>query len=202
MKIGIVDSGGANLASIQFALDRIGSQSFVSSKVDQLIKADKLLLPGVGAAKKAMQTLHLHGLVEFLQTSQQPILGICLGMQLLFEDSEEGQVKCLGLLPGKVRSIPTKPGYSIPHMGWNQLNIIKSDCITKNIPQNSYVYFVHSYYAGVSSNCIASTDYNINMSAIVGTQGVWGCQFHPERSGVIGAKILENFCKYTERRDK
>lgn len=202
MKIGIVDSGGANLASIQFALDRIGSQSFVSSDVDQLIKADKLLLPGVGAAKKAMQTLHRHGLIEFLQTSPQPILGICLGMQLLFEDSEEGHVECLGLLPGKVKSIPTELGYSIPHMGWNQLNIIKSNCITKNIPQNSYVYFVHSYYAGVSSNCIASTDYNINMSAIVGIQGVWGCQFHPERSGVVGAKILENFCKYTERRSK
>ena len=131
MKIGIVDSGGANLASIQFALDRIGSQSFVSSRADQLIKADKLLLPGVGAAKKAMQTLNRHGLIEFLQTSQQPILGICLGMQLLFEDSEEGHVECLGLLPGKVKSIPTKPGFSIPHMGWNQLNIIKSDCITK-----------------------------------------------------------------------
>ena len=166
MKIGIVDSGGANLASIQFALDRIGSQSFVSSDAKQLIKADKLLLPGVGAAKKAMQTLNRHGLIEFLQTSPQPILGICLGMQLLFEDSEEGHVECLGLLPGKVKSIPTELGYSIPHMGWNQLNIIKSDCITKYIPQNSYVYFVHSYYAGVSSNCIASTDYNINMSAI------------------------------------
>ena len=102
MKIGIVDSGGANLASIQFALDRIGSQSFVSSRADQLIKADKLLLPGVGAAKKAMQTLKRHGLIEFLRTSQQPILGICLGMQLLFEDSEEGHVECLGLLPGKV----------------------------------------------------------------------------------------------------
>ena len=202
MKIGIVDSGGANLASIQFALDRIGSQSFVSSKVDQLIKADKLLLPGVGAAKKAMQTLHTLGLVKFLQTSQQPILGICLGMQLLFEDSEEGQVECLGLLPGKVKSIPVKRGYSIPHMGWNQLDILKPNPITNNIPQNSYVYFVHSYYAELSSCCIASTDYHINMSAIVATQGVWGCQFHPERSGVIGAKILQNFCQYTERRNK
>ena len=202
MTIGIVDSGGANLASIQFALDRVGSQSFVSSRVDQLSKAEKLLLPGVGAAQKAMQNLHLHGLVEFLKKTNQPILGICLGMQLLFEDSEEGQVNCLGLLPGKIRSIPVKRNFSIPHMGWNQLTIVKPNAITENIPQKSYVYFVHSYYAEISSNCLASTDYHIEMAAIVGKPGIWGCQFHPERSGPIGSKILENFCKYTERRLK
>ena len=109
-------------------------------------------------------------------------------------------MECLGLLPGKVKSIPVKRGYNIPHMGWNQLDILKPNSITNNIPQNSYVYFVHSYYAELSSCCIASTDYHINMSAIVATQGVWGCQFHPERSGVIGAKILENFCQYTEKK--
>ena len=200
MQIGIVDNGGANLASIQFALDRVGACSFVSSEADELNKAHKLLLPGVGAALKAMHNLRDHGLVEFLQSSTQPLLGICLGMQLLFEFSEEGQVDCLGLLPGTIRSIPQKKGYSIPHMGWNQLQILRSSSLTQGIPQKSYVYFVHSYYAELSESCIASTDYHLDMSAIVGKSGVWGCQFHPERSGSIGTKILENFCKNSERR--
>tara|TARA_Y100000589_G_scaffold234578_1_gene221976 strand:+ start:5166 stop:5774 length:609 start_codon:yes stop_codon:yes gene_type:complete len=202
MQVGIVDSGGANIASIQFALDRVGAPSFVSNEVNKLKKAQKLILPGVGAAQKAMHNLRDHGLIEFLQNGTQPLLGICLGMQLLFEFSEEGQVDCLGLLPGKVLSIPDKKGYSIPHMGWNQLQVLRSSSITQGIPDQSYVYFVHSFYVEVSPACIASTDYHLDMAAIVGQYGVWGCQFHPERSGSIGTQILENFCKTNERREQ
>ena len=133
-----------------------------------------------------------------------PVLGVCVGMQIMAESSEEGQLQGLNWVPGKVLRFKSdnELPINIPHMGWNQLDILKPNPITNNIPQNSYVYFVHSYYAELSSCCIASTDYHINMSAIVATQGVWGCQFHPERSGVIGAKILQNFCQYTERRNK
>ena len=194
MNIGIVDSGGANLASIQFALGRIGSQSFVSSKVDQLIKADKLLLPGVGAAKKAMQTLHTHGLVKFLQTSQQPILGICLGMQLLFEDSEEGQVECLGLLPGKVKSIPVKRGYSIPHMGWNSINFVKESPLFFGI-QEPYFYFLHSYYFLPEKEeiTIGKTYSGNQFTSIFKYKNFYGTQFHPEKSHQNGIQFLKNF---------
>jgi len=201
MLIGIVDSGGANLASVQFAIQRAGFNSFLSADQATLEKADKLILPGVGAASLAMNNLQKKKLVDFLRNTNQPIMGICLGMQLLFEHSEEGNVDCLGLIPGKVKSIPKDDNFSIPHMGWNQLNQLNDCSLLRGIPENSYVYFVHSYYAEVSQYTLASCEYNVEVSAIVGQMGIWGCQFHPEKSGEIGTQIIKNYCSSMEGRN-
>lgn len=201
MLIGIVDSGGANLASIQFAIQRAGFNSFLSADQAALEKADKLILPGVGAASLAMNNLQEKKLIDFLRNTNQPIMGICLGMQLLFEHSEEGNVNCLGLIPGKVKSIPKDDNFSIPHMGWNQLNQLNDCSLLRGIPENSYVYFVHSYYAEVSQYTLASCKYNVEVSAIVGQTGIWGCQFHPEKSGEIGTQIIKNYCSSKEGRN-
>lgn len=201
MLIGIVDSGGANLASVEFAVKRAGFESFLSADYKLLETADKLILPGVGAADKVMQNLQNKDLLSFLRNSGKPMLGICLGMQILFEYSEEGEVECLGLIPGQVRCIPKTENFSIPHMGWNQLTKLHQSPILEGLADNSHVYFVHSYYAEVSKYCLASTNYNIPMAAVVGRAEVWGCQFHPEKSGAVGTQILKNFCQNFESRN-
>lgn len=191
----IIDSGGANLASLQFALERLEAAAVVTNNPQDVVNAPRVILPGVGSAQDAMNRLHASGLAEVLPTLTQPVLGICLGMQLLFAHSEEGPTPCLGVVADTVRRLKSEPGRPVPHIGWNQLNLMRPDPLLENIAENDYVYFVHSYAAPVSSITLARTDYGAQVSAVVRQGNFWGTQFHPERSGTIGARILANFLR-------
>jgi glutamine amidotransferase len=191
----IIDSGGANLASLQFAFERLGARTQVSNDARTITSASRVILPGVGAAADAMQRLRNSGLAVLLASLTQPVLGICLGMQLLFQRSEEGSTDCLGILPESVRRLQPAPGLPVPHMGWNQLNLLRDDPLLEGIAPNDYVYFVHSYAAPVSAITLASADYGIPVSAIVRKGNFWGAQFHPERSAGTGARVLANFLR-------
>ena len=191
----IIDSGGANLASLQFALERLEAPAIVTSNPADVIGATRVILPGVGSAHDAMNRLRASGLAEVLPTLKQPVLGICLGMQLLFARSEEGPTQCLGVVDDTVRRLKAEPGRPVPHIGWNQLNLLRDDPLLENIAENDYVYFVHSYAARVSDVTLAATDYGAQVSAAVRRGNFWGTQFHPERSGKTGAKVLANFLR-------
>ena len=191
----IIDSGGANLASLQFAFERLGARTEVSSDAAVIAAAPRVSLPGVGAAADAMQRLRKSGIAALLPGLRQPVLGICLGMQLLFERSEEGSTQCLGILPETVRRLQPAPGLPVPHMGWNQLTPVREDPLLEGIAPDEYVYFVHSYAAPVCSVTLATTDYGIPVSAVVRKANFWGTQFHPERSAGTGARVLANFLR-------
>lgn len=191
----IIDSGGANLASLQFAFERLGASTQVTTDARTIIRAPRVVLPGVGAAGDAMQRLRHCGVAELLPTLEQPVLGICLGMQLLFSRSEEGSTQCLGILPETVRRLRPSPGLPVPHMGWNQLAPLREDPILTGIAKDDYVYFVHSYAVPVSEMTLATADYGIPVSAIVRKGNFWGAQFHPERSAATGARLLANFLR-------
>jgi imidazole glycerol-phosphate synthase subunit HisH len=191
----IIDSGGANLASLQFAFERLGASTVVTTDAKTITRAPRVVLPGVGAAADAMQRLRNTGVAELLPTLRQPVLGICLGMQLLFTRSEEGPTECLGILPETVRRLQPSPGLPVPHMGWNQLAPVRADPILAGIEPNEYVYFVHSYAAPASAVTLATTDYGIPVSAVVRQGNFWGAQFHPERSAGTGARLLANFLR-------
>jgi glutamine amidotransferase len=154
-----------------------------------------VVLPGVGAAANAMQRLKDSGVAAVLPTLKQPVLGICLGMQLLFRHSEEGDTECLGIIPETVRRLRPAPGLPVPHMGWNQLGGLREDPLLAGIGTNDYVYFVHSYAAQVSPLTLATADYGMAVSAVVRKDNFWGAQFHPERSGGTGARVLANFLR-------
>jgi imidazole glycerol-phosphate synthase subunit HisH len=189
----IIDSGGANLASLQFALGRLGAESCVTSRVDEILEAPRVLLPGVGSAPDAMQRLRATGLTEVLLNLTQPVLGICLGMQLLFASSDEGSTACLGVLDEDVRRIQRARGRPVPHMGWSRMQTLRPDPLTEGLEPTDYVYFVHSYAAPVNAATVASFEYGRAWSAVVQARNFWGVQFHPERSGRCGARILRNF---------
>ena len=191
----IIDSGGANLASLQFAFERLGARTQVSADVATIRSAPRVILPGVGAAANAMQRLHNSGVAALLPTLKQPVLGICLGMQLLFQHSEEGATDCLGIIPGMVRCLRPAPGLPVPHMGWNQLAALRDDPLLAGIRAGEYVYFVHGYAAAVSPHTLASTEYGTAVSAVVRKANFWGTQFHPERSAGAGARVLANFLR-------
>jgi glutamine amidotransferase len=191
----IIDSGGANLASLQFALERLDAHAIVSNDPQVVMQAPRVILPGVGSALDAMTRLRATGLHEVLPTLRNPVLGICLGMQLLFARSEEGPTECLGIIPDTVRRLKAEPGRPVPHMGWNQLAALRADPLLENIADNDYVYFVHGYAAPVSDVTLAATDYGSQLSAVVRRGNFWGTQFHPERSGPTGAKFLANFLR-------
>ena len=193
----IIDSGGANLASLQFALERLGAQAVVSSDAGEIAAAARVLLPGVGSAADAMQRLRRSGLAELLPTLRQPVLGICLGMQLLFERSAEGMTECLGILPGTARHLQAAPGRPVPHMGWNQLSDSRPDPLLAGIEPGEYFYFVHSYAVPASEVTLARVDYGEAVSAVVRRGNFWGTQFHPERSAGAGARLLGNFLRLT-----
>jgi len=190
--IAIVNSGGANLASVIFAIQRLERPYIFTADPDVISKASHVILPGVGAAGMAMKTLNDSELVECLQKLTQPVMGICLGMQLLFEHSEEGDVDLLKLLPARVKKFPDSD-LPVPHMGWNRLEIIQPNPLLKDMESNPYVYFVHSYYAPVGDYTAALTNYSTPFSSVVNRDNIFGCQFHPERSGKPGARILKNF---------
>lgn len=192
--IAVVDSGVANLASVMAALQRLGADAAVTSNADVLGAADRVILPGVGAAAAAMARLNANGLGARLRTLTQPLLGICLGMQLLFTGSEEnGGTEGLGVLEGIVRRLPVAPQIIVPHMGWNTLKIESPHPLLKGVDDGDFVYFVHSYAAGLAGHTLASCDHGTRFSAVVGQDNFFGCQFHPERSGAIGGKVLQNF---------
>jgi imidazole glycerol-phosphate synthase subunit HisH len=193
----IIDSGGANLASLQFALERLGARAVVSSDARTIAAAPRVLLPGVGSAADAMQRLRRSGLAELLPTLRQPVLGICLGMQLLFERSAEGTTECLGVLPGKVRRLEAAPGRPVPHMGWNQLTEPREDPLLEGIEPGAYFYFVHGYAVPTSDVTLAHVQYGEALSAAVRRGNFWGTQFHPERSAAAGARLLGNFLTLT-----
>jgi imidazole glycerol-phosphate synthase subunit HisH len=190
----IVDSG-ANLASLQYALERLGARAQVSQNPTTIATASHVVLPGVGAAADAMERLWRANLAGVLTLLTQPVLGICLGMQLLFRSSEEGPTECLGLLPDTVRRLEAAPGRPVPHMGWNQLEGRREDPLLEGLAAREYVYFVHSYAAPVSQHTLASTDYGVPLSAVIRRGNFWGTQFHPERSGRAGARVLANFLR-------
>ncbi|HEY0339286.1 MAG TPA: imidazole glycerol phosphate synthase subunit HisH [Steroidobacteraceae bacterium] len=191
----IIDSGGANLASLQFAFERLGARTHVTSDASEIASAARVVLPGVGAAANAMQRLRGCGVAALLPTLKQPVLGICLGMQLLFDHSEEGATDCLGILPATVRRLRPAPGLPVPHMGWNQLAPLRDDPILEGIAPGEYVYFVHSYAVPVATLTLATADYGIPVSALVRQGNFWGAQFHPERSAGTGARLLANFLR-------
>ena len=194
--IAIIDSGGANIASVTFALERCGATGTLTTDAEMIASADKVILPGVGAAPVAMAQLQKAGLVNCIRQLTQPVLGICLGMQLLFERSEEGDTALLGLIPGTVGAFQPAPGLSIPHMGWNWLlptTGAAANPLLKGIDDGAHVYFVHSYFAPVSGDTVAACRYGADFTALVAHGNFMGAQFHPERSGPIGARILQNF---------
>ena len=193
----IIDSGGANLASLQYALERLGARAAVSSDVREIAAAARVLLPGVGSAADAMQRLRRSGIAQLLPTLRQPVLGICLGMQLLFERSAEGTTECLGVLPGVVRRLQAAPQRPVPHMGWNQLTRLRQDPLLAGIEPGEYFYFVHSYAASAAPVTLADVDYGEAISAVVRRDNFWGTQFHPERSAAAGARLLGNFLALT-----
>ena len=191
----IIDSGGANLASLQFAFERLGAKTHVSANAAEIKSAPRVILPGVGSAADAMTRLRNNHVAELLPSLTQPVLGICLGMQLLFQRSEEGETDCLGILPDSVRRLQPMAGRPVPHMGWNQLSPVREDPLLDGIAPNDYVYFVHSFAVPVSDVTLASADYGVTLSAIVRRGNFWGTQFHPERSAGVGARVLANFLK-------
>jgi glutamine amidotransferase len=193
--IAVVDSGVANLASVMAALRRLGAEAEVTADAETIRKAERVILPGVGAAAAAMAQLRQKNLIETLRGLTQPMLGICLGMQLLFERSEEGEnTPCLGVLPGTVAILPASPATPVPHMGWNQLNVCaKVHPLLRGVAEGSYAYFVHSFAVPVTPLTIASANYGTDFTAVAARGNFMGCQFHPERSGEVGSLILRNF---------
>lgn len=194
-RVAIIDSGGANIASLQFALERLGVAAELTTDPAHLHRATHTILPGVGAAVDCMARLRSAGLIDTIRALPTPILGICVGMQLLFESSEEGDVPCLGMLPGRVQRFANRDGLPVPHMGWNQLEFSRSSPLLDGIAQGDYVYFVHSYAAPVTELTLASARYGQPFAAVVQRDNVYGAQFHPERSAQTGARLLLNFLR-------
>ncbi|MDC0102584.1 imidazole glycerol phosphate synthase subunit HisH [Alphaproteobacteria bacterium] len=191
--IAIIDSGGANIASVQFALERLGTESVLTKDVKIIQSADKVLLPGVGAAPIAMQNLAEYELIDCIRSLTQPVMGICLGMQLLFAVSPEGNTPLLGIFDADCETFTPAQGRSVPHMGWNRLSKQQDHPLLAGVDEGAHVYFVHSYFAPVTAQTIAATNYGDDFTAIVAENNFMGCQFHPEKSGLVGAQILRNF---------
>jgi len=190
MKLVIINYGAGNIKSIQFAFKRLGVDAVLSNNPEEIITADKIIFPGVGEASSAMAMLKSSGLDTLIPTLKQPVLGICLGMQLLCESTEEGNTKGLGIFKTHVKRFDNT--VKVPQMGWNVISNLKSN-LFNGIKENEYMYLVHSYYAEHCSQTIASTNYGINYTSALQHNNFYGVQFHPEKSSTAGAKILENF---------
>ena len=197
--IAIIDYDAGNIKSVEKALQKLGAEVIVTRDADEIRKAGKVILPGVGSFGDAMENLHSFGLVSVIKEvveSGKPFLGICLGLQLLFERSEESPgVEGLSILKGEVLRIPDGPGLKIPHMGWNSLDLHGEGRLFANVPQDSYMYFVHSYYLKAAEREIvkATTEYGVTIDASVEKGNVFACQFHPEKSSDMGMEILKSF---------
>lgn len=192
MAVAVVDSGGANISSVLHALRRLGAEPDFTADADTIRAADRVILPGVGAAGRAMDVLAQHGLVEVLRGLRQPVLGICLGMQLLFESSEEDDAQLLGLIPARLRRLPERPGLRVPHMGWNAISNLRPDPLTESL-DGRWFYFVHSFAAPIGDWTLSSSVHGDAFSAVVRHGNFCGAQFHPERSAGAGAALLRHF---------
>nr|WP_288556529.1 imidazole glycerol phosphate synthase subunit HisH [uncultured Mediterraneibacter sp.] len=197
--IAIVDYDAGNIKSVEKALISLGQEVCVTRDADEILQADKVILPGVGAFGDAMEKLHRYGLVDVIRKvveKKTPFLGICLGLQLLFERSDEAPgVEGLGILKGEILKIPAAEGLKIPHMGWNSLQLKHNGKLFQNLGEETYVYFVHSYYLKAEDPSIvkATTEYGVSIDASVEQENVFACQFHPEKSSDAGLQILKNF---------
>ncbi|HIY69983.1 MAG TPA: imidazole glycerol phosphate synthase subunit HisH [Candidatus Luteimonas excrementigallinarum] len=189
----MVDAGGANLGAVRQALQRLGVEPVLSADAAAIAGADRVILPGVSTAAVVMQALRRLDLVGVLRGLQAPLLGVCAGMQVLFEHSEEGDVDCLGLLPGRVRRLQPAPGVRVPHMGWNRLHRLGASALSEGIDEGDWAYFVHSYAAPVDGHCLLACDHGRRFAAVVQRGRVAGAQFHPERSSRAGERLLRNF---------
>ena len=202
--IAIIDYDAGNIKSVEKALLLLGEEVKITREAQEILSADGIILPGVGAFGDAMQKLHVYGLVEVIREAvkrQIPFLGICLGLQLLFESSDEAPgVQGLSVLPGKILRIPAEEGLKIPHIGWNNLKFTHEGRLFAGLQEDSYVYFVHSYYleAGEEEMVKATTEYGALIHAAVERDNVFACQFHPEKSSTVGLQILKNFIQITK----
>ena len=192
-KVAIVDSGGANIASLLYALERLDVSATLTAAPEVIRKADRVILPGVGAAADAMQRLREHGLVETLRSLQQPVLGICLGLQLLADFSEEDDTPCLEIAGGTARRLTPGPGTPVPNMGWCPVNASVDHPLLDGISDGSFFYFLHSYALPVYEYTIATAEHNAPFTAVLHRDNFYATQFHPERSSAAGARLLENF---------
>lgn len=191
--IAIIDYDAGNIRSVGNALERLGAEYELTADPVRILAADKVILPGVGNAARAMENLRERGLCELVKSLRRPVLGICVGMQLMCRDSEEGPVQGLGLFDAHVRRFSETPGAKVPHMGWNAIGNLDSK-LFKGLPGGSFVYFVHSYYAGTGPDTIATCRHGDQLfSAALKYENFYGTQFHPEKSGSVGAAILQNF---------
>ncbi|WP_291909688.1 imidazole glycerol phosphate synthase subunit HisH [Chitinophaga sp. CB10] len=194
MKTVIVKYNAGNIRSVQFALERIGVNGIVTDNVEEIRSADKVIFPGVGEASTAMAYLKERKLDQVIKDLQQPVLGICLGMQLMCKHSEENDTECLGIFDSNVKKFesPVANLLKIPQIGWNNITNLHS-VLFEHVPENSYMYFVHSYYAALGADTIAITNYVINYSSALQKDNFYGVQFHPEKSATAGSRIIENF---------
>ena len=192
-RVAIIDSGGANIASVLYALERLGATGSLTTNAHEIRAAGRVLLPGVGAAKDAMQRLRDAGLVDVIRGLSQPVLGICLGMQLLCDGSEEEDVECLGLIPGTAQKLAVAENLPVPNMGWCATRMLGSHALLAGLDGASYFYFVHSYALPVTGATLATATHSTEFSAIVARDNFLAAQFHPERSSAMGARLLSNF---------
>jgi len=188
-----VDAGGTNIGSVRYALQRLGVEAPLTADPAAIRAASKVIVPGVGAAGPAMARLRALGLVDLLRGLTQPVLGVCLGMQLLCAHSEEGDVDCLGLIPATVRRLLPTPGLRVPHMGWNRLHTRSAHPLLDGLAHGAQAYFVHSYAVPVGIDTLATAEHGAAFSAVVARRNFFGMQFHPERSAAVGARLLRNF---------
>jgi len=189
-EIAIIDYGAGNVQSVKYALERLGKTAILTSDIETIKQAEKVIFPGVGEAQSAMNALKSLGLHKLIPELKQPFLGICLGMQLMCESSEEGNATALGIFPMKVQRFQVE--LKIPQIGWNNIWSLKTN-LFKGIEEKSFMYFVHSFYVPENEFSIANSDYSINFSAAINKDNFYACQFHPEKSGNIGQQILKNF---------
>lgn len=194
MSLAVVDSGGANISSVLHALRRLGVEPEFTADAETIRSADRVILPGVGAAGRAMEVLQGHGLVEVIRDLKQPVLGICLGMQLLFDSSEEDDATLLGMIPARLTRLPEGEGRRVPHMGWNRLQTVREDPFSDPLG-GEWFYFVHSYAAPMGEWTLASATHGETFSAVVRRNNFYGVQFHPERSAAAGATLLRQFLR-------
>lgn len=191
--VAIIDSGGANIASLLYAFDRLGTQAVLTTDAESIRSAPRVVLPGVGAAKDAMARLQDAGLVDVIRSLTQPVLGICLGMQLLCEASEEDDVDCLGIIPGTAAKLSVAPECPVPNMGWCETQTTGSHAVLDGIGDGSYFYYLHSYAIPPAAHTLAVARHSREFSAAIGKDNFVGAQFHPERSANAGAQLLRNF---------
>ncbi len=193
MSVAIVAYGAGNVASVRFALERLGAGVRLVSTAAEIGAAERLILPGVGAAGYAMARLAALGLVEAIRAFPRPLLGVCLGQQLLFDGSDEGEAELLGLIPGRVRRMTPGPSMPVPHMGWSRLEVVRDDPLLEGLGEDAWAYFVHGFVCPDGPATLARAEYGGPVPAVVRAGNRWGCQFHPERSSAAGARILKNF---------